>query len=85
MKIYVPKNDEIRERVVKEISGHEEFDYICNQNEYEFLKEISEEEYYSLGVDSKERMVGNVLVDENNEVFILDGFGYFRVAFEPTN
>lgn len=85
MKIYVPQNNEIRERVAKEISGHEDFDYTCNQNEYEFLKEISEEEYLSLGVNSKEHMIGNVLVYENNEIFILDGLGYFRVAFKPTN
>ena len=85
MRIYVPKNDEIRERVVKEINGHEEFNYTCNQNEYEFLKDIPEEEYLSLGIDSKEHMVGNVLVYENNEVFILDGLGYFRIIFIPIN
>lgn len=30
-------------------------------------------------------MLGIGVDIENNEVFILDGFGYFRVAFKPTN
>lgn len=82
MKIYIPQSDEIRERVVREISGEEEFDYTCNKNEYLFLREISEEEFNSLDIHSSEHEVGNVLTYDNNETYILDGLGYFKINFE---
>ena len=81
MQIYVPKNNDIRERVANEIKGKEEFDYTCNINEYQFFEEISEEEFDSLGIYSKEHEIGNVLIYANNEAYILDGLGFFRVNF----
>ena len=85
MKIYTPKNNELRKRIVEEISGKEEFDYICNQNEYTFLRELSEEEFNSLDIHSKEHEIGNVLIYETGETFVLDGLGYFRVEFKQKN
>lgn len=85
MKIYIPKNNEIRNRVVREISGTEEFNYTCNKNEYKFFRELSEEEFNSLSIHSKEHESGNVLFFKNGEIYILDGLGYFRVKFESVN
>lgn len=82
VKIYIPKNDEIKNLIVKEVSGKEEFNYICNKNEYDFLREISQEEFDSLGVQSKEHEIGNVLVYETGATYILDGLGYFKINFE---
>lgn len=83
IKIFVPQNSEIRNRIVKEVSGTEEFDYICNKNEYTFFRTLSEEEFDSLDIHSKEHMTGNVLVYESGAVYVLDGIGYFKVKFEP--
>lgn len=85
MKIFTPQTAEVRNRVIKEISGIEEFDYICNANEYRLLRELSEEEFDSLDIHSEEHEIGNVLVYETGESFILDGLGYFRVKFVPIN
>lgn len=85
MKIFTPQTAEVRNRVIKEISGTEEFDYICNANEYRLLRELSEEEFNSLDIHSEEHEIGNVLVYEIGESFILDGLGYFRVKFVPIN
>lgn len=85
MKIYTPKNNEIRNRVVKEVGGTKEFDYMCNANEYELLRELSEEEFDLLDIHSEEHEIGNVLVYKTGELFILDGLGYFRVDFKPIN
>lgn len=85
MKIFTPQTAEVRNRVIKEISGTEEFDYICNANEYRLLRELSEEEFNSLDIHSEEHEIGNVLVYETGESFILDGLGYFRVKFVPIN
>lgn len=82
MKIYIPKTAEVRNRMIEEVSGTEEFDYICNKNEYVFLRELSEEEFNSLDIHSEEHEIGNVLVYKTCESFILDGLGYFRVDFE---
>lgn len=82
MQIYLPQNNDIRERVMREISGDEEFNFTCNKNEYQFWKEMSEEEYDSLDIHSKEHEVGNVLIYDNGECFILDGLGFFRINFE---
>lgn len=87
MKIYMPINDEVRNRVAEEVSGEEEFDYICNKNEYKFLRELSEEEFNSLDIRSKEHEIGNVLIYEAGEygageTYILDGTGYFKIKFE---
>ena len=84
MQIYVPRNNDSRNRILNEISENEEFEYTCNKNEYQFWKEISEEEYDSLDIHSKEHEVGNVLVYSNGECFILDGLGFFRIKFAPT-
>lgn len=85
MKIYIPQTAEVRNRVIKEISGTEEFDYICNANEYRLLRELSEEEFNALDIHSEEHEIGNVLVYETGESFILDGLGYFRVDFKQIN
>lgn len=85
MKIYIPKTAEVRNRVVEEVNGTEEFDYICNANEYKLLRELSEEEFDTLDIHSVEHEVGNVLVYETGESFMLDGFGYFRVDFKQIN
>lgn len=82
MKVYVPRNDEIRNRITEEISGREESDYTCNKNEYMFLRELSDKEFDSLDIHSKEHEVGNVLVYESGDICILDGLGYFRIRFE---
>ena len=82
IKIYVPKNDVIRERIVNEICGTDEIDYVCRQDEYEFWKQLSQEEYGSLDVHSNEHKAGNVLVYEDNTAYVLDGIGYLRVKFE---
>lgn len=85
MKIYTPKNNEIRNRVVKEVGGTKEFDYMCNANEYELLRELSEEEFNSLNIHSSEHEIGNILIYESGEAYILDGLGYFRIKFELLN
>ncbi len=85
MKIYIPKTAEVRNRVVEEVDGTEEVDYICNANEYKLLRELSEEEFDTLDIHSVEHEVGNVLVYETGESFMLDGFGYFRVDFKQIN
>lgn len=85
MKIYIPKTAEVRNRVVEEVDETEEFDYICNANEYKLLRELSEEEFDTLDIHSVEHEVGNVLVYETGESFMLDGFGYFRVDFKQIN
>lgn len=85
MKIYIPQTAEVRNRVINEISGTEEFDYICNSNEYRLLRELSEEEFDLLDIHSEEHEIGNVLVYKTGELFILDGLGYFRVDFKPIN
>ena len=81
----MPVNDDVRNRVAEEISGTVEFDYACNANEYKLLKELSEEEFNSLDIHSEEYEPGNVLVYETGEAFVLDGLGYFRIIFKPTN
>lgn len=81
MKIYIPKNDEIRERIANEVSFSEEY-YTCNRNEYQFLKELSEKEYIHLPINTEEHKVGNVLIFDNGEICILDGLGYFKVDFK---
>lgn len=85
MKIYIPQTAEVRNRVIEEISGTEEFDYICYTNEYRLLRELSEEEFSSLDIHSEAHEIGNVLVYETGESFILDGLGYFRVDFKQIN
>jgi len=85
MKIYIPQTAEVRNRVINEISGTEEFDYICNSNEYRLLRELSEEEFDLLDIHSEEHEIGNVLVYKTGKSFILDGLGYFRVDFKPIN
>ena len=85
MKIYIPKTAEVRNRVVEEVDRTEEFDYICNANEYKLLRELSEEEFNTLDIHSDEHEVGNVLVYETGESFMLDGLGYFRVDFKQIN
>ena len=82
MKIYIPKNNKIRSRIVEEVNGKEEFDYICNKNEYTLLRELSEEEFNSLDVHSEEHEPGNVLLYTADKSYILDGLGYFRVNFQ---
>ena len=83
MKIYAPNNNEIRNRVAAEISGTTEFDYTCNSNEYHLLKEMKEEEFNTLDINSEEHETGNVLVYGTDETYILDELGYFRIKFEP--
>lgn len=85
MKIYIPQTAEVRNRVIEEIRGTEEIDYICNANEYRLFRELSEEEFDTLSIHSAEHEIGNVLVYETGEAFVLDGLGYFRVDFKPIN
>lgn len=82
MQIYVPKNNNIRERIVSEISTNDGLDFTCSKKEYKFWKEISEEEYDSLDIHSKEHEAGNVIIYNNGECFILDGLGIYRINFE---
>lgn len=85
MKIYIPQTIEVRNRVTEEIGGTKEADYVCNANEYKLLREISEEEFDSLDIHSEEHEIGNILLYETGEAFILDGLGYFRVVFKYVN
>ena len=85
IKIYVPRNDEIRARITNEISGTEELDYTCAGDEYKFLKELSEDEFNALDIHSKEHETGNILVYQTGEVCILDGLGYLKIKFEPVD
>lgn len=84
MKIYIPKNKDIKENIIEQISisNEKECDYIGCSSDYWFYKELTQEEFDALPIHSKEHEAGNVLVYENGQVFILDGFGYFRIKFE---
>lgn len=79
MKIYRPQTIEVRNRIAEEIF------YVCNANEYKLLKEISEEKFNSLDIHSEEHEIGNILLYETGETFILDGLGYLRVDFKYVN
>mgnify|MGYP000059088802 FL=1 len=85
LKIYRPQTIEVRNRIAEEIRGTEEIFYVCNANEYKLLKEISEEKFNSLDIHSEEHEIGNILLYETGETFILDGLGYLRVDFKYVN
>jgi hypothetical protein len=86
MKIYIPKNKDIKENIIEQIciciSNEKEGDYIGCHSDYQFYKELTQQEYDTLPIHSKEHEAGNVLVYEDGQIFILDGFGYFRIKFE---
>ena len=81
IKIYIPKTDEIREKILEKVEGTEEKDSFFNKNNFHFWKELSKEEFDSLSIHSKEHTPGNVLIFENNETWILDGLGYCKIQF----
>lgn len=85
MKIYRPQTIEVRNCIAEEIRGTEEIFYVCNANEYKLLKEISEEKFNSLDIHSEEHEIGNILLYETGETFILDGLGYLRADFKYVN
>jgi hypothetical protein len=85
MKIFIPKNKQIKEHIedaiCNTISQEKECDYIGNKSDYKLYREMPQEEFDKLGIETTEHAIGNVLVYEDGQTFILDGFGYFRIKF----
>lgn len=91
MKIYVPKTAEIRKKVVsdcddKNFDGEENTKdelYTCESNEFIYFKSISTKEFDNLPICSTEHEMGNIILCNDGETFLLDGYGYCRVIFHP--
>ena len=84
MEIFIPKNEQIKEYIENAICVARtlECDYIGNKCDYKLYKKMTQEEFDTLGIETTEHSIGNILVYEDGQTFILDGFGYFRIKFE---
>ena len=82
MKIFIPKNEQIKERILNEVEKSRGNDYLYKKVDYQFYRELSTEKFDAVDIHSKEHMTGNVLIYDDGETFILDGMGYCRVKFK---
>lgn len=82
MKIYIPKSEEIREKIV-ELVNTELSDTLStfDGKDFIFIREITTKEFASMPISSFEHKEGNIIITDNEETYMLDGFGYCRVLF----